>query len=416
MTISSHPWIKLLVAVIAAIVVGIAFDSWGWGIATFFILMFVFIWVASWIFGGESKGKVEVTDELEEILDKLESIGNIKNELPLNTRGWCNSLGLFVQLREKGGLSRLEAGDDKYRSQIDAWRDYSFEWKVKKYNPGDWEKLVNPTLDIAGWLNGWGGLPEEYMASFNKAVEVFKEEGYLKLPVVKEGRPTEVTRQKSEAANKIGIEKSSNTAKAKTEPLKEWQPLEEVSLPLETFEFLAEILRKVVKTKPSEELAEADRFSRIEVMVDELQNHTRIFDIGTLLLARVQQAHHDNDLRQAIGWLTWLFIVQIYSERYMPDSDTKEVEMNKHYKAVVEPLKATINVARTAKQSDALLLGAGLCDWVGLAKWSDQILEIMRDEVGKQAIADRLLNMKRQPLMLVDDLLVNRLHRYLEES
>jgi len=71
MTISSHPWIKLLVAVIAAIVIGIMLDSWGWGIATFFIAMFLFIWVADWIFGGPIKGKVEVNDELEELLDKL---------------------------------------------------------------------------------------------------------------------------------------------------------------------------------------------------------------------------------------------------------------------------------------------------------------------------------------------------------
>ena len=114
MTISSYPRIKLLVAVIAAIVVGIILDSWGWGIATFFIAMFLFIWVAGWIFGGPIKGKVKVNDELEELLDKLAGIGEAKNVLPFNTRGWCNSFGLFVQLRKKGGLSRLEAGD-KYR-------------------------------------------------------------------------------------------------------------------------------------------------------------------------------------------------------------------------------------------------------------------------------------------------------------
>jgi len=188
MTISSHPWIKLLVAIIAAIVVGIIFDSWGWGIATFFILMFIFIWVASWIFGGSIKGKVEVNDELEELLNKLETIGNIKNTLPLNARGWCNSLDLFVQLREMANMKRLQAGE-KNHSQIDAWQDYSpiesgTEWKIKKYNPGDWEKLVDPTLEIATWLSTYGGLPEEYAESFNRAVQVFKKEGHLKLPPV----------------------------------------------------------------------------------------------------------------------------------------------------------------------------------------------------------------------------------------
>jgi len=195
----------------------------------------------------------------------------------------------------------------------------------------------------------------------------------------------------------------------RTEQPKEWQPLEEVSLPLETFEFLAKILRKVVQAKSSEEQVQTDRFSHIEVMVDELQDHTRIFDTGTQLLTRVQQAHHDNDLRQAIGWLAWFFILRIYSERYLPDSDMKEEEMRKHYKAAVEPLRTTINVAHKAKQCDALLLAAGLCDWVGLSKWSDQILGIVGDEIGKQAIADRLLNIKRQPRMLVEHVLVDRL-------
>lgn len=183
MTISSYPNIKLFIAVVAAIVVGILV-SWVWGIATFFILMFIFIWVAEWIFGGPTKGKVKLTYELEELLDELESIGSIKNELPLNARGWCNRLGLYVQLKSKGSLTRLQAGDNKKRSQIDAWRDYSsIEWKVKKYNPGDWEQLVNPTLDIANWLSTHRGLTEEYKNSFIRAIKVFKKEGHLELPL-----------------------------------------------------------------------------------------------------------------------------------------------------------------------------------------------------------------------------------------
>ncbi len=193
MTISSHPWIKLLVAIIAAIVVGVILDSWGWGIATFFIIMFIFIWVASWIFGGDIKGKVEVTDELEELLNKLETIGDTKNTLPLNTREWCNSLGLYVQLREiaRGmtDMARLRAGERNY-SRIDAWKEqhsieFGTKWKVKKYNSGDWEKLVDPTLEIANWLSTCGGLSEEYVDSFNRAIEVFKREGQLKLPRIK---------------------------------------------------------------------------------------------------------------------------------------------------------------------------------------------------------------------------------------
>jgi len=183
MTISSHPWIKLLVAIIAAIVVGILSNSWGWGVATFVISMFLFIFLASWIFGGPIKGKVELNDELVELLNKLRTIGYIKNDLPLSVRVWCNSLGLYVQLKQMGDTIRLEAGD-KLRAQIDAWLEYFYttDWKVKKYSPGDWEKLVDPTLEIANWLSRYGGIPDEYMDSFNRAIEVFKKDGHLELP------------------------------------------------------------------------------------------------------------------------------------------------------------------------------------------------------------------------------------------
>lgn len=193
MTISSYPYAKLLIAMIAAIVVGNLSNSWGWGIGTFFIAMFLFIWVADWIFGGPIKGKVEVTDELEELLDKLSRIGNIKNHLPFSQRDWCNSLGLFVQLRDTRKLSRVQAGG-KYHSQIDAYEegesiDTGLEWKVQKYEPGDWEKLVDPTLEIAIWLMLHEGLPEQYVASFNKAIEMYKNKGSLKLPRTKKYPP-----------------------------------------------------------------------------------------------------------------------------------------------------------------------------------------------------------------------------------
>ena len=176
---------KLLLAIIAAVIVGIVLDSWVWGIATFIILMFIFIWVASWIFGGSIKGKVKVDDELKELLDKLHEIGSIKNQLPNKSRDWFNSLGLYVQKREMGDLIRLQAGD-KLHFRIDAWLDdiFSDDWKVKKYQAGDWENLVDPTLEIAHWLRIHGGLPKEYEYSFDRAIQLFNKEGHLELPGV----------------------------------------------------------------------------------------------------------------------------------------------------------------------------------------------------------------------------------------
>jgi len=93
-----------------------------------------------------------------------------------------------------------------------------------------------------------------------------------------------------------------------------------------------------------------------------------------------------------------------------------EEEIHKHYKMPVEPLRITINVARQAKDYDALLLAAGLCDWIGLLKWGDQILGIVGDEIGKQAITNHLTNIKRRPQMLTEDILIHQLERYLTEK
>ena len=188
MTIRSHPWLKLLAAIIAGIVAGILSDSWGWGAATFLIFMFIFIFVMP-LFGGTIKGKVEVNKKLEELLETLRQIGMAKNELPFYARGWLNILGLYVQLRNAAGIAKLQAGA-KYHSQIDAWWDVSdFDyletgtvWKVEKYHSGDWEKLIEPTFAIANWLTTYGYFPKEHEKAFNIAIDAFKKEGHLVLP------------------------------------------------------------------------------------------------------------------------------------------------------------------------------------------------------------------------------------------
>jgi len=184
-----HPQIKLILAIIIAIVVGIITDSLGWGIGSFFIAIFFFIWVWSWVFGSPFQSKVELTEDLETLIDKLEQIGRYKNSLPMNARGWVNSLGLYVQYREAASLGRLEAGSNARRSDLDATVDFSsgsFDWKVKKYNSGDWEDLVNPTFDIALWLDSYGGLPESSAATFQKAIDRYHQTGELELPTLKE--------------------------------------------------------------------------------------------------------------------------------------------------------------------------------------------------------------------------------------
>jgi hypothetical protein len=180
-----NPTWKLLIAIVIAIAVGKIVDSVAWGIGTFFIAMFFFILVWSWVFGSPFKSKVVLTVELTNLLNKLEQIGQCKNELPLSSRDWCSSLGLCVQYRHMGKLERLEAGSEKLRCEIDASKELSpgnFKWQVEKYRSGKWERLVEPSLAIARWLQFYGGLPEKDALIFQKAIERYKQDGVLELP------------------------------------------------------------------------------------------------------------------------------------------------------------------------------------------------------------------------------------------
>ena len=124
----------------------------------------------------------------DEVLYPLEDIGRIKSKLPLSQRGWCDVLGLYVQYRSILGRARLQAGE-KRKVFLDARQREPFgPWEVKKYEPGEWERLVIPTYTIAQSIYDAGGLTEEMHPQLMEAVHQFKTTGELKLPIFKRGR------------------------------------------------------------------------------------------------------------------------------------------------------------------------------------------------------------------------------------
>ena len=187
MTPDKHSAPKVLGAIAIGVAVGVVTHSWGWGIGSFAMAMFLVVWVADWIFGNRPSGESVAGEELDGLLDKLEAIGRTKAGLPMSERSWCNSLGLHVQLKEAAGITRLEAGDIRH-ARLDAWRDPSRSgllWSIRKLERGDWERLVNPTLDIAVFLDSRrspGGLSDRDRDSLRDAVALFDETGELDLP------------------------------------------------------------------------------------------------------------------------------------------------------------------------------------------------------------------------------------------
>jgi len=115
---------------------------------------------------------------LEELLPALYDIGNDKNMLPVELRGWVNALGLYVQTwldypgqdcRESlaaGGKYRkylyatcyYDLSDGKHTDKMVAagFGDFN-HWNIKKFDREVWEKrfahLVEPTREIAWYLS-----------------------------------------------------------------------------------------------------------------------------------------------------------------------------------------------------------------------------------------------------------------------
>ncbi len=193
--------------------------------------------------------------------------------------------------------------------------------------------------------------------------------------------------------------------------------LEESMLSSETFEFLVEITPKTLQAEHAEkQVVPQDQLSRIKEVEDKLryfaEDSTKALHAGKELLERIQKAYNDNDFWQVIGWIRWFMLLQTYTGKYLLDSDTNQETRKQHYDGVIEILKTTADAARQENDFDALLLAAGLCSWLGLAKWSNETLEIVRSEIGEEEITRRLTNIKQKPRMFVDELLVRQLERH----
>jgi hypothetical protein len=187
MTPERHYLPRIIIALITGVIVGFITQSWWWGSGSFAIAIFLVVWVAGWVYGSLPKGEIVIDDELGQLLHKLETIGRIKDELALSERGWYSILGLYVLLRETGGVARLQAGE-KEHIRVDATIDYSksgSRWFMSKLERGDWERLINPTLDIAVFLDSHafkGSISEEDTEALKKAITMFQDTGECALP------------------------------------------------------------------------------------------------------------------------------------------------------------------------------------------------------------------------------------------
>ena len=119
--------------------------------------------------------------EFKKLTSALSFIARIKEGLPFTMRGWVAVLGLHVQGRHAGRLTRLQAGG-KFISYFDAWEEDG-EYKIRKFDQVTWDKrfarLVEPTIEITLFLAHQEGeeLAQAALRCLSNAAKVFNQTG-----------------------------------------------------------------------------------------------------------------------------------------------------------------------------------------------------------------------------------------------
>ena len=94
-------------------------------------------------------------DDIDKLVDALAWISLNKRMLPFGLRRWTTILGLYVQERSAGPLTRLQAGG-KFRRYIDIWKEREGTWEVRTFDEETWNRrfahLVEPTYQISDYV------------------------------------------------------------------------------------------------------------------------------------------------------------------------------------------------------------------------------------------------------------------------
>lgn len=195
----------------------------------------------------------------------------------------------------------------------------------------------------------------------------------------------------------------------------------EGTLPFDLSELLIKIWHKggwFEKGASNSDKKQTDRRSHILAGIDALRDGPKVFRGEMELLERLKRAHHDKELRQALVWVAWLFLLEDYSVRFVFEGtdyakDPRHCKVMESYMNVSE---STLAKAREARDWDTLVLAAGFFEWLDISGVSDEVLRVLYEEIGKQAVADRLSEILRQPRALAEILLARHLQQRLGKS
>lgn len=197
------------------------------------------------------------------------------------------------------------------------------------------------------------------------------------------------------------------------------EPLEETLSP-ETLHFIIGTLPEVMQRRVAREQVREDRLFGREKLAysnerlwDSMKYEGKITIANIEIMEQAQKAYHNNDFREAVGWMAWLFKLTELREKVMLDSDVKKEAIARFGKFFGGTLNALAYEAQQAENWHGLLMAIGLYEMVGVREKSDDLLQFLYDRIGKEGVERQLREIAQQPQMLIEDSIVNRIQRYL---
>lgn len=190
------------------------------------------------------------------------------------------------------------------------------------------------------------------------------------------------------------------------------QQLEE-TLPPPIMAFLTKVLKVLFETETLELHGKDNRLARTDKMLEELKEMPLANEVHIEILERVRRASNGNDCRQAIGWVTWLSLLNAYQRGSVLQNIPS---LDRPSGGELEVVGLILKQARVANDVDSLLLAIGFCHLVGSQKLCDDLLQQVRAQIGEHALLDRVRGIEQQPRMVVESLLIGQLRDYLRKA
>lgn len=154
-----------------------------------------------------------------------------------------------------------------------------------------------------------------------------------------------------------------------------------------------------------------DPMARVRQAADNLKDEMKLWELTEELASRLQASKTQGSTRQLVSWTRWLIMTRLYAIYIREGRDERGKETILSY---INGLASVSNTLYQLKEWDTLIIVASIFCWVNLTDRADEILQILREEIGAADVHLRLQEMIQHPQSLLDAPFAMNLKTYIE--